>query len=578
MIEHISPISGIAGFSDQYIATAGYDNQVILWDAATKEALARGQHDHLANQCRFSPDGRYLVSSSSDHTARIWQVPSMKLVAVLPHHEDDVESVAISDDNQWIATCSRDHHVRVFDAEGRHHQTLKGHTQDVISVEWVNNAHELISSSDDGTVRRWHAHSGECVEIIDLGGAETDTIVISKAGVIFAANDDGEIIAIHQGERHSVLAHKAGIKRLVYSADRNAIVSLSYDRSVKVWLIQDDVRLEMYREAAIPAIVWPRSCCFSGRNQLAFATFGSSYATFDLTTMAWSEAKIHPTLGANAVLDAHDGVYSIGDAGRFMRQVSGTPAVMQRALPSLCNYLIDVNGVVLTGGQSGEIFAAQTGECIYQHHSPLNCGAVYVKEGVAHAVVGAYTGEVIVLRQDARSQMKVVATHLIQDNAIKGLATDGKQLFSVSATGQAAWHRLTDFELIHIDANAHDKIANGCACLGPNRFASVSRDLKLRLWDGSQSQVFDTPHTFSIKCTAASRDGRYVATGSYGGYVAIYEVQAQQWVKVVRPTSAGISSIAPLANDNGFIASAYDGRLFTLGVAQWEQPRVEAAA
>ncbi|WP_323851709.1 WD40 repeat domain-containing protein [Xenorhabdus szentirmaii] len=76
-MKHFSPISGIASFQERYLATAGYDNQVILWDAQNKQAIHRVNHDHLANQCSFSPDGRWLVSASSDYSARIWEVPAM---------------------------------------------------------------------------------------------------------------------------------------------------------------------------------------------------------------------------------------------------------------------------------------------------------------------------------------------------------------------------------------------------------------------------------------------------------------------------------------------------------------------
>ena len=39
MIRHVSPISGIDAYDDRWVATAGYDNQVILWDARRKTVL-----------------------------------------------------------------------------------------------------------------------------------------------------------------------------------------------------------------------------------------------------------------------------------------------------------------------------------------------------------------------------------------------------------------------------------------------------------------------------------------------------------------------------------------------------------
>jgi WD40 repeat protein len=53
---HQGPIAGIAA-AGNFIATAGYDNQLILWDALSKRAVARSHHDHLVNHCAFNSDG-----------------------------------------------------------------------------------------------------------------------------------------------------------------------------------------------------------------------------------------------------------------------------------------------------------------------------------------------------------------------------------------------------------------------------------------------------------------------------------------------------------------------------------------
>ena len=70
-MKHIGPISGIAAHAAEFVATAGYDNQVILWNARTGLPIHRVHHDHLANQCAFSADGKHLVSASSDYLSLI---------------------------------------------------------------------------------------------------------------------------------------------------------------------------------------------------------------------------------------------------------------------------------------------------------------------------------------------------------------------------------------------------------------------------------------------------------------------------------------------------------------------------
>jgi toxoflavin biosynthesis protein ToxC len=558
---HRAPISGISAFRDQYVATAGYDNQVILWDAGAKRPLARVCHDHLANQCAFSADGTRLVTSSSDYSARLWSVPDMRLLAVMNHHRDDVEMSTFHPRLELIATASRDHDVRVFDFSGRLLTCLSGHTADVLSVEWVDGGTDLITSSDDGTVKRWSMQTNGLVEDINLGGVETDAIVIGRDMTVFAGNDAGEIITICNGTNTATRAHDAGIKRLAMGPDGRLLISLSYDRTMRLWNLDAD-RPRLLGEADLPADVWPRSCVFAG-DTLVFGTFGTSYRTYDYRHRKWLDEAICPTGGVNAV-HVHDGeTVTVGDAGDVMYD-----GRVKRNVGSLCNFFTIIGRTLLTGGQAGIVFNARTGQPVYQHRSPLNCGAGFIVDGTPHAVIGTYTGEGLVFKETRPGQVAFVEEVRLHENAVKGVAVSGDLIFSVCADSGAAWHRASTRQPVHRIAKAHGKIANGCAALGRGHFASVSRDLKLRLWAPDFTvTVVDTPHTHSIKCVACS-EGRHVATGSYDGSVRIYDTLRQRWTVDIRPTTSGISSLTSCEADGTFLASSYDGCVYPVP-ASW---------
>ncbi|MFI0982810.1 WD40 repeat domain-containing protein [Streptomyces sp. NPDC021093] len=559
MIQHRGPISGIAAWQDRYVATAGYDNQVICWDQQTGESLARSLHDHLANQCSFSPDGRFLLTSSSDHSARLWTVPDLRLAAVFDAQEDDVEMSVFHPTKELVATASRDHRVRVYAFDGRLERTFTGHTADVISVEWSHGADELISSSDDGTIKRWSLATGELLADLDMDGVETDTIAIATSGVIFAGNDEGQIIVVGDDGREVLPAHEAGIKRLVLDNERDLLVSLSYDRTMRLWNVASR-RPEPMGTTALPDDVWPRSCAFAGGSRLVFATFGATYRGYDYETQTWDTTPVPPTGGVNAVLPLPSGLLTVGDSGTVHRDGK---AIADTG--SLCNFLAPLGELVLTGGQLGKVFDAGTGQELYQHRSPLNCAAAFEHDGAQHAVVGAYTGEGLVLRLDARGRAEHVRDLPLHTNAVKGVAVSGDLIFSVAADASATWYRASTLEKVATIEDAHDRIANGCAGLADGWFASVSRDLKLRLWDPEQRvQVLDTPHTHSIKCVAASDDGRLIATGGYHGQVAIYDRATSSWSRDARPTAAGISSLAYDAERKLFLAASYDGQVYPL--------------
>ncbi|WAC73514.1 WD40 repeat domain-containing protein [Roseateles sp. SL47] len=558
MIEHQSPISGIATYGGRLVATAGYDNHVILWDHALRLAIARGTHDHLANHVAFSRDGRHLVTSSSDHTARLWSVPEMKLLAVISSHHDDVEMSAFHPFDRYIATASRDHDVLIHDFSGRLVQRLAGHTADVISVCWSSDGRELVSSSDDGTVKRWSFHDGRLLDDYDLGGAETDAVVVSADGTIFAGNDDGEIVVLREGGAARWRLHAAGIKRLVLDEGGRLLVSLSYDRALRV----SDAgasSLVPHAESMMPEVVWPRSCAFLNPGTLVFGTFGSAYALHDIRRGTWDTDSVRATRGVNAVA-VHDGRrLTIGDSG--VLRIDGKEATH---IGSLCNFLTPVAGRVFTGGQMGAVFDALSGEQLHQHRSPINCGAAFNLDGASHVVLGTYTGEGLVFKVSESGAVLLVATLPLHKNAVKGIAVSGGRIFAVCADCSAAWFSTEDFsELARVSA-AHGRIANGCARLPEGRFASVGRDHKLRLWTGTQAVVVDTPHTHSIKCVSCSGDGRFVATGSYYGVVAIYDTFNASWTGVRRVSAAGISSLCFDALTQCFLAASYDGDVHEL--------------
>ncbi|TRX75747.1 WD40 repeat domain-containing protein [Pseudomonas mangiferae] len=557
-MKHFAPISGIASFQERYIATAGYDNQVILWDARTKQAIHRVFHDHLANQCAFSPDGQLLVSASSDYTARIWEVPSMRLKAALVGHEDDVEMAAFNPAGDTVATCSRDHSIRLFDvADGRCRRVLRGHTADVISVSWAADGSSLISSSDDGTIRRWDVAQGLQLESIDLDGVETDTIALASDGTIFAGDDEGRLTVIDAVGKHSLQAHAAGVKRVVWDDRKRWLISLSYDRSVVLWRFVDG-RLEKRAESSLPSIIWPRSCAFLGDQRIAFVTFGSSYAVWNHALGEWELDGIEQAISLNAVAIHGATTYAIGDAGLLL--VDGQPST---TIGSLCNFLLPFGDAILTGGQMGQVFDAVSGELIHQHRSPLNCGTVFTREGRPHAAIGTYTGEALIFGLDDDGRVRYLDEIQMHDNAIKGLSADDEFLFSVCATAAAAFHRIADYGTHAYIERAHDRISNACATI-EGGFASVGRDLKLRLWRAGQAEVFDTPHLHSVKCIATSDDRTLIATGSYGGTIALFDLQARRWTTQRKPTTSGISCITYSPESGAFIASSYDGRLYPI--------------
>ena len=325
---------------------------------------------------------------------------------------------------------------------------------------------------------------------------------------------------------------------------------------MRLWHLDGAGILHLHQSTHLPDFVWARSASFSAEGVILFGTFGSSYVTYDPALDFWDTSLSSPTAGLNAIGVADEVTYSIGDSGVLYRD-----GVAHVDLGSPCNFLLDSQIGLLTGGHRGTIFDARSGRELYQHKSPLNCA---IELSDRRVLVGSYTGEGLVLRADADGHVGDVRTVRMHNQAIKGLGVSRGFVCSVSAEGDAARWSETDLSLVGYRTGAHDKIANGVVGLSDGRFASVSRDRQLRIWSEDRVDSYASPHRHSIKCVTASRSQRWIATGSYGGEVGFFDLEANAYASKVRPTMSGISCLVPAHDSEGFLASSYDGAVYSV--------------
>ncbi len=165
---HGTPIHAV-NFSEDgnYVVSASSDQTAKLWQLNTgQELMTFVGHSDVVRSANFSPDGSRIVTASRDHTAKLWNAQNGKEIQTFVGHKSYLNTANFSPNGRHIVTTSRDKTIKLWEVEtGKEIHTFLGHTSAVTSADFSPDGKYVVSSSEDKTARVWEANTGKLIKI-----------------------------------------------------------------------------------------------------------------------------------------------------------------------------------------------------------------------------------------------------------------------------------------------------------------------------------------------------------------------------------------------------------------------------
>jgi WD40 repeat protein len=268
-------------------------------------------HGGRVNRAVFSHDGNYVLTGSSDKSARLWGTDSGTELHVFGGHEDSVTTVTFSPDDRFIATGAADEKegtVRLWELKSGK-QVGRFRTTPVIinALSFSPNGRTILALSyqpqreDAGAVKKptstlriwdvrtgkilhdtriptfvrsavwspdgkyvltggrglgstavWDVFSGKVVRELAMETESVDAAAFSADGHLAATGDAAGLVSIWDlatGEKRADLHHRAGVLSVAFSPDGKYVYTASHDAEVTKWEVGTFTKMSVVQTA-----------------------------------------------------------------------------------------------------------------------------------------------------------------------------------------------------------------------------------------------------------------------------------------------------------------------------------------
>jgi WD40 repeat protein len=196
-------------------------------------------HSDSVRAGSFSPDGRRVLTASSDGTARIWNAEMGKVVSTLAGHAASVFAATFNMAGSKVVTCSEDGSIKLWDTDsGNSIGTLEKASDAVINCKFAPDGN-ISAVTKGGVIKRWSWQTGLVEVLFRETSGDLSSAVFNADGsriVIVDSNATTRLINLSRHDPEIALeGHTSLVTSIAFSPDGKLVVTGSTDRTARVW-------------------------------------------------------------------------------------------------------------------------------------------------------------------------------------------------------------------------------------------------------------------------------------------------------------------------------------------------------
>jgi WD40 repeat protein len=504
-------------------------------DKLYEKQLFRGHKEEIW-QLVLSPDGKILASASADHTVRLWEMSTGKMLQTLQHN-DQVWEIAFNSTGSQLVSASLDRNARLWSVETGELLATLPHQKEVYSVVFIENL--IVSADASGTIKIWEHGQAKMVLNAHRSAIHKLTVSPDHKNFLSASQDftaklwdlNGKVLQTFKG-------HQASVNTAIFSPDGKLILTAGVDHQAILWDSQagkllkklefnDEINGAIFNSQGDQLLLFGASKIaelwdvkgdllkiFSHEESLTSAQFNADGSQI-LTTSEDGTLKIWKNSGELiTTLAGHDGEIYDGLFYHNNQIISaGEDARIRRWELQNSHYLAEVSPfrgavfnpsgqkMILFNELGATLFNADNGELLQKFTDQPIVAAAFSFDGQTVAVGG----------NDGKAQLFDLTGQLLESfqadfDSISRLSfsPNGQRLLVLSPDGVRLWKTLQPFDLTVFIAGKFTT-----AGLSPDgqMIFTANEQGQIAFWEGSEAFRTIDAHSQAINQVVFNPDG-----------------------------------------------------------------------